>query len=455
MRLKKFYLIILVAFSTCKYSYSQNINIAIPDTICKGDTLKTLNTTTNVNSHYWSFCHKTSLLATPTSTLLQHFNNELSTSVMTKPIFDGTDYYLFITNYSSRAIIKAKYGSSYSNTPTITNLGNFSGQIPQRLEGIEIRKDGNKWFGFIVTVTNIFRLDFGTNLDNTPTLVDLGNIGGLSWPHELYIFKNNNNWYGFAANRNTSSVSRLNFGTSLQNTPTGDNISNIGITGGASGLELVQDKKNEFYLFVTEVSGNKISRVKLGSNIMNTIPTHTTINGGALTGVLRGISIIKSCDSYVGYISTENNKLIKMNFTGEPSDAITFTSVGNFSGDLKRVNDISILIKGNDSTYYLFATNTDNTIARLAFKSCINTNQTFAPSANISPQNIVYTDTGYHTINYTTNLGDANQKDTCFSIYVDKCCAAITKLRVTLLCAKTIAHYFMLNITLYPKRLYG
>lgn len=416
---------ILIIFCTIGFSYTltgQGFQFTMPDSICTDDTLPIINTT-NANNHHWSFCNKqsiTTIPTIPTAVNTNHFNGQLNTSVFTTPVFDGSNYYLFITNYSNNSLTRVKYGNSYLNTPTSTNLGNFSNQLPSRIEGVQIKKENNLWYGFVVGTNSLIRLDFGTSLDNTPTLTDLGNIGSLSWPHELYIFNYNGNWYGFAANRNTSSVTRLSFGNSLLNTPTGNTISSIGLNGGASGLELEQDKNGDFYLFVTSLFGI-VSRVKLGQDIMNTSYTYTAANNNNLSGTLRGLIILKDCDNYIGYACTESQKLVKIEFPFGIAGTMLFTSLGNMNGTIHKANDISNAIIEGDNAY-AFVTNTDNTIVRLEFPFCAGGTNQFPPSSSSIPPPISYADTGHNPIFYTINFDDANQKDTCLSIYSEDCC---------------------------------
>jgi hypothetical protein len=57
---------------------------------------------------------------------------------------------------------------------------------------IEVAHDGTNWFGFVCSWGNnrLYRLNFGNQLSNVPTVTDLGNIGGLlSLPVGLSIVK--------------------------------------------------------------------------------------------------------------------------------------------------------------------------------------------------------------------------------------------------------------------------
>lgn len=421
--------ILIITLLYCSISLGQKIRLNIPElNLCQSDTLKVNNLSDMAYSHYWTFCNKSSVTNLPTTTVLNHFNSLLNGPAMAEPVFDGSNYYLFITNYFNKKIIKANYGNSFLNTPTITDLGNIGGVLPADLEGLEIKKEGNNWIGFVTGSNAIVRINFGTDVNNnSPSATNLGNLGQLAWPHELHIFYHDNTWIGFVANRNNNSITRLVFGSSLLNTPSAFNFTNIGLTGGASGIEVKQDKNNNFYAFVTDVLGKRIIRLDFGKNIAsNNNPNATTFNNLAnAQQVSRGILIIKGCNNeQVGYLSDENNKIIKLEFPNDLGGSITATNLGSFNNMVGKSNDLSDIIIQNDIAYFFSTNASGNTITRFAINMC-SSNPQFPSQTSSTPQNIKYLNTGKYIINYIMNPGEANEKDTCFEIEIkENCCNA-------------------------------
>ena len=428
MPFSKHYILIITTLY-CSLGLSQKIRLNIPElNLCQSDTLKVNNLSDMAYSHYWTFCNKSSVTNLPTTTVLNHYNSLLNGPAMAEPVFDGSNYYLFITNYFNKKIIKANYGNSFLNTPTITDLGNIGGVLPADLEGLEIKKEGNNWIGFVTGSNAIVRINFGTDVNNnSPTATNLGNLGQLAWPHELHIFYHDNTWIGFVANRNNNSITRLVFGSSLLNTPTAYNFTNIGLTGGASGIEVKQDKNNDFYAFVTDVLGQRIVRLAFGKNISsNNSPTATTFNNLAnAQQISRGILIIKGCNNeQIGYLSDENNKIIKLEFPNDLGGSITANNLGSFSNTVGKSNDLSDIIIQNDIAYFFSTNASGNTITRFAINMCSSSPQ-FPSQTTATPQNIKYLNTGKYIINYIMNPGEANEKDTCFEIEIkENCCNA-------------------------------
>ncbi len=118
---------------------------------------------------------------------------------------------------------------SLSDTPQGDNLGNI-GNLNKPVYS-SIIKDGVNYFAFITNLPDgsISRLDFGNSLSNTPTGINLGNLGVLDHVEGIQIKKDeiSGNWYGLVACFSSNYLARLSFGPSLQNIPTAENLGNI------------------------------------------------------------------------------------------------------------------------------------------------------------------------------------------------------------------------------------
>src|SRR4029078_11059448 len=114
-------------------------------------------------------------------------------------------YYTFVVNNGSGGLVRLSLGNSLMNTPVVQDFGSFGGVILGTAEGIQVVKDAVGWRVIIVggNDTNpanvyIVKVDFGNSLDNmSPVAVNWGNIGTLRYPTDLYIFRENNAYYGF------------------------------------------------------------------------------------------------------------------------------------------------------------------------------------------------------------------------------------------------------------------
>jgi hypothetical protein len=335
--------------------------------------------------------------------------------------FDGTNYYLFVTEYSSGTVYRHNFGSSPLNTPTVTSLGSFS---VTNVEGIEIQKDGSNWYGFIVgnvPTGTIMRLDFGTTLTNTPTATNLGPMS-LSWPHDIKLYKASNNYYAFVVNRASSSVTRLDFGTTLTNIPTATNFTATAGTYSVPSNIFISNDGTNFYGFVTNVLANNITRLNFGTSLTNT-PTYTQLAVSASLGThMRGITILKDCSiNPVGYVLTEySNQFIKLDFTTGLSGTPVMTSLsGSLAANTTMYGlDISNTIRYNDMLYAFVSNNGLSNISRLNFASTAS-NPGSSTSTNLFCP--MFTVNGTYTLSLVIDEGEATQSNYCKTITSGAC----------------------------------
>src|ERR1041385_6046012 len=317
----------LVSFIIFGSSFAQVINSSFiaPDTVCVNQTFTIQNTSTgSINSTYWNFCSSSVALT-------QSVN--LGPSSTSFPVFmtinnDGGTYYAFVSHNSPGGMSRFNFGSSLANAPTSTNLGTFAGQMPGNGEGIVIEQEGSNWYGVMVGGPTgvIVNMNFGTSLANIPTVVNLGNIGTLSYPHRLRIVHSGGNKYGFTVNRNNNTLTRFSFGNSLANVPTGVNLGNIGGMSGPNDFDIVYANGN-WYMFVTNDGNNTLIRLDFGSSLLNT-PTGTNL-GTIGVSPLRGISIDLSCGGISGQVTSQGNGFYNLNFPSGPTGPVNTSLVGS------------------------------------------------------------------------------------------------------------------------------
>ncbi len=186
-------------------------------------------------------------------------------------------------------------------TPTATNVGTIAGVSENR--GIEIIYDGSNWFGFATGRTSnaLVRLDFGDDFQNSPTQVNLGNVGGLlDGPEPIKIIKEDGLWYGLVHNGVSKTLVRLNFGSTLSNTPTAElAVSNIG--GLSSKFDLVYTNDSLVLVMVNFTSPSTMSFVNFNNSITNNpLPPDFFTTPNLTSSWTTSISMIQECDNWYG-----------------------------------------------------------------------------------------------------------------------------------------------------------
>jgi gliding motility-associated-like protein len=240
---------------------------------------------------------------------------------------------------------------------------------------LHVFKEGNNWFGLTVNSENntITRFEFSNSFSNTPKAINLGNIGSLSYPTGIYAINDNGYWRVFVVNGGDNtrtnaafSLTRLDFGSSLLNTPTGVNLGN---------------------------PGNFLKHP-------------------------RDLTIFKQCGQIVGFAVNghfSNSDLIRMDFGTSLSSVPSLSSLGAI-GNTSFPHSISKLFRVNEEVYG-FVTNVDNnTVTRLRFSGCTNAS---TPGSQVrNPNPIMYNRAGIYNVNLTVDEGMPTQNAFCKQVVV-------------------------------------
>ncbi len=390
----------------------------IPDTVCLSENVTVQNTSTGGTTNYWNFC-STNLSNVPIGANLGNLGS-LNRPVYSTIAQEGNNYFVFITNYQNGTLTRLSFGNSLTNTPVSTNLGSLGGILLINIEGIQIEKDpaSGNWYGQIAGGPNnvLFTLSFGNSLNNTPTATNIGNIGNLmNYPHSMYTFREGTTWYSFIGNYSSSSLIRLNYGNSLANTPTAINIGNIGSLDGPVGFYPIIDNNN-WYLFVTNQNNNTLSRLSFGNSLLNTA---TGVNLGNINGTFndpRSITIIRDCNEVYGFIVNRiTNDIVRLTYPNGLTSIPVAQSLGNIA-DFVFPHNISELFRVGDSLFAFVMNVNSSTISRIFFPSCINS--TIPSSILQNPPPFSYNAPGTYNISLVVDEGLPTQSNACKNIVV-------------------------------------
>ncbi|GAA3932002.1 hypothetical protein GCM10022209_27660 [Chitinophaga oryziterrae] len=332
---------------------------------------------------------------------------------------DGNNYYAFVTNLGSASLLRLDFGTNLLNTPTVTDLGNFNGAIPNNTEGLQVVKDLDGWHviivgGASVAAACIMKLDFGATLsNNTPVATNWGNIGGMNYPVDLYLFQDGGNWYGLTVNFYNNTVTRFAFGANFRNPPVGTNFGGVGGVNMPTGIFAIQEN-GEWHVFVANEVDNSLSRLDFGNSLTNT-PTGVKLTNPLLSGP-RDLCIIHDCGGIFALVVNHfSNELVRLDFNSDITSIPTAVSLGN-GGNLSFPHSISTIFREGDNLY-AFITNIDNnTITRLVFKSC--TSSSIGSSSLAVAPPVSYSQAGTYTVHLLTNESLPDQTTYCKNIVV-------------------------------------
>ncbi|MBZ5856371.1 T9SS type B sorting domain-containing protein [Flavihumibacter profundi] len=271
----------------------------------------------------------------------------------------------------------------------------------------------------------IVKIEFGANIENVnPLTVDWGNIGNLLQPIDLNVFQDGGNWYGLTVNAENNTITRFNFTNSFDNIPTATNLGNIGGLEYPTSIFPINDNGN-WKVFITNAGNNtttsgnfSLSRLDFGSSLLNT-PTGVNLgNPGNILKHPRDITILRTCGETVGFSVNGmpgTNDLVKLDFHNDLNVVPEATSFGNIGG-FDFPHSISKIFRiGTD--LFCFVTNVrNNTISRIRFAGC--NNSSIQSSNAFTPPAFSYAQPGKYTVNLFANEGLPNQGTFCKQITV-------------------------------------
>jgi hypothetical protein len=142
----------------------------------------------------------------------------------------------------------------------------------------------------------------------------------------------------------------LSFGTSLTGTPT---VTDVGVTGlnVPAGMDLVRDGSNN-YAVISNYGSTTLTVVNFGSSITNapvSVFQSTALTEGSN---IVGVSLLKECDTWYGLLSSGgNNKILKLSFGSNLLSQPVVSSLGTISGGIST----QLVVEGNS---YGFVTST-------------------------------------------------------------------------------------------------
>ncbi|MBK8807816.1 MAG: gliding motility-associated C-terminal domain-containing protein [Bacteroidales bacterium] len=408
-------------FRSCKYIlcfafnffiFLSQAQIIVPDTICVNKPVE-VSTDNNADYIFWHFCSG-NLNTQPEGKKIENLN--LNEPAFISIVKKDSLYYGFVSNHQTGTISLLSFGDNLNNEPTSIDLGNYNDKVPKHTQGIQIIEDAGYWYCFVTggqkEDSKLTRINYGTDIENEPTVSEFYFPGVLDYPIDLEIMYDNNNWYGFSVNYNTGMLTKYDFGNSLANTPKATNIGKQNTFTNPCGIAQHEENGNK-YLFITNFTGNTISKIDFGNSYAN-IPAieHFAPNEQLLYPF--DLSIIADCEKTYGFVLNRYGDMVRMDFSSIDSEP-EFVSQGKLDY-LFNPQGISNVIRQGD-TLYSFVANIDNSsISRIMYPTCAVASPSWAE--NSKNNTVVYSQTGNYNIRLETKTPDGTRTEYCKNVIV-------------------------------------
>lgn len=396
-----------------------------PDSVCVNQLVQLESNFPDKQSHYWGFCSGY-MYNSPTGLKIDGLGLDAPAGIEVAKNDDG-NYYGFVIDPGNNTFKRLNFGRSLSNTPVVTDFGTMDGIFPPEVSSMYMVRDpeDRRWYLFITAGSTpasslLGRIDFGTSLANTPNIVTFGNLEGkLNVPRGVFVAKEGENWYGFFVNAGLNQLIRFNMKDNISLTPTlTEVVPATPLLTSPTDIGVIMDNGN-WYFFVTNEAGNSIARLDMGNSLTNLAPAATTISNTLPDlDAPSSIMLMRDCGNIHAFVTSRSgHSLVRVEMaTAEgPYTGTDFSNLG-VTGQILAPTSISRIIRDRDNIYAFVSNEANSSITRVLFEMCDDASIQY--SLTNRPPEYRYVDTGLFNIYYAVNEGLPDMQVECKRIRV-------------------------------------
>ncbi|WP_115868072.1 PKD domain-containing protein [Marinoscillum furvescens] len=367
---------------------------SVQSSLCSEERLLLSNESVNAVSYEWDFCFG-DLASTPTVSTLMSLSG-VNNPQRIKIVEDSGKWYGFVTSRNQNSLVRISFGEALDNPSLVVTSIPISGL--SNGDGFVLEEESGEWVGFLLSSGNnkLFRLTFGSDLANSPSIEDLGGIGSISSPRGLDYVAAEGVHYLIASNIATDTYTILNFGSSV----TTDSANITSFTSDAlAGADLLADLEvvyegGSFYGYGISFGNNTVHRLSFGSSLMQNPISMDSYAFTELDGPL-DIALANEGSFYYGLVTSSNGgDLVRLSL-GEVSAEEDVSVIAIPSSPASQ----SITIVENGTSYMGFSVDGSATLSSLSFDAGCTSN--VYTSSEFEPTDVYYSGSGGFVIALT------------------------------------------------------
>lgn len=396
--------------------YNPQSSFTGPDTTCVGMPVNFVKGPGG-SQFYWNFC-TANTTQPPLGNNFGNNGNKMKRPKFITLINDSGSYHCFITNPGNQSIVRTDNGASLGNPPASTLTLFTTTLLSNKMRGIQIVVDSlsGHWAGFFTAGNSMTRLVFPGGLTNNPVVLDFS-LSPMTAASGIVITKEGQNYIGLVVDSLDNSIYRLRFDSSLMKIPVIESLGNTGNLNGPTGISLVKENGLD-YLFVCNAGSSTLSRLDFGLSLLN---PPTGLNLGNVGGLDHnaGISIIADCQHINGIVTNSAaaaQPLIQLDFQGGITGIVSGTPIGPPNGSPSQPYGISQLVRIADTLYCFYVNDNNSTLSQLYFPP-LNASVPLS-STQADPGPVVYSTTGDYNVILREDEGTPNESSFCRPIHV-------------------------------------
>ncbi|MFT7157559.1 MAG: PKD repeat protein, partial [Parvicella sp.] len=382
--------------------------------ICIGNQLILDNRSVNADSYQWDFCFEeldqVPILGGSYSMVSASFTSDIDV------VQDSGQWYGFVTDYLLNRVSRLSYGSSLENVPVETSLGNL-GNFLRTPNQTKLYQDSlGVWYGFTLSTGNsrMVRSRFGNGLNAAPTsITNLGGFSNLITPNGLSLVVEEDAYIMAVSNRASGVVSLINFGSSLLNNPTVDDVIALDTDMFLFDPEKISiiESNGSWYGLISSWLDNKVYRLSFGTTLFDLDFDYDLVSTAP---AVNGVELIKNGSQYYGLLASENAGFYRLSFGTDLNSTPGVATLGKL-GTADELRTLK-LVRFTPDWYGFTTSRNGGIISRLDFldecTGLLSTTNAFEPS------DISYETSGDYVVELTANHANGRKEVTINSLTV-------------------------------------
>ncbi|QSE98451.1 PKD domain-containing protein [Fulvivirga lutea] len=302
-------------------SYGQSVlDVTVNNSVCIEQQLNIENNSTGFTNYFWDFCigdFNEEPIINSSSITGMNFGSGIEL------VEDQGNWFGFVLDRGAGfEVFRLDFGDSPLNDPIVTELNLTDGLFLKPPDDISVLKFNNVWhavIGYRETGGEIIRLDFGPSLtNNNPVEINLGNFGYTTNAiRNVQLIDQSGDLVLMLAPNTGFSFWRINYGDSFDNEI--DILTDV-IKTTAPEADLnrlmgfdIKIINGDYILHCVTINAAKIMRLNFGSSLMNT-PTWDAIYNFTGPSNSHDIDLVRDGSNFYGYVSNSSQSPKVFNF---------------------------------------------------------------------------------------------------------------------------------------------
>jgi PKD repeat protein len=337
-------------------------DFTIPSTICLQESVKTVNTSSNASQNFWDFCGG-DLSQQPTANVLVSNYGGYGTRV--EIIESAGQFFGFFLSGGTNSLYRLSFGTNINNAPTITNLGGV-GLNSNQLRAIDIVNENGSYYGFIVDSdkNKVYRISFGVSLTFAPSnAVEIFSGAPLNTPYQITSVSEGALKYLFITNSGDGKLVRLRFDNSYSDAVTESQVINI-TTNWLNAISFIK-AAGRWYCMTGSPLLSQVQKVDFVNGLSDNFPVVTTIN---IPSNPMGLEFVNENGNYYAFVQTRNSTLsvFRLDFGESIETSPSISELNNFGYGSSEIWNFSMF--NYKSSWVAFGTESiSSNIFRLQF----------------------------------------------------------------------------------------